>query len=96
MPDLKVDLLNKLKNDVFFEEIELVRLAQDPNMNYKMKISDLGGVLMNIAILNTQLGLVEQYFSEPQEGTPPVVAEPPVVVEPPASVPKDGQSHGEG
>ena len=65
MANLKLDLLNKINNDKYFEELELVRLAQDPNMNYKQKVEEMSFKLSNIAVLNAQLGLVEQYFKEP-------------------------------
>jgi len=65
MANLKLDLLNKLRNDKYYSEIELVRLAQDPNMNYKGKISDMDDKLTELALLNAKMGLVEQYFQEP-------------------------------
>jgi len=65
MANLKLDLLNKLGNDKYYEEIELVRLAQDPDTNYKNKIDDMVLSLKNLAILNAQIGLIEQYFKEP-------------------------------
>ena len=68
MANLKLDLLNKLKNDKYYEELELVRLASEPNMNYKAKINEMSFTLKEIAMLNTQMGLVEQYFQDaPQE-----------------------------
>lgn len=72
MADLKLDLLNKLRNDKYFAEIELVRLAQDPTMNYKGKIDEMEAQLALIALLNTEMGLVEQYFQDqpPAEGQP--------------------------
>ena len=86
MANLKLDLINKINNDKYYDELELVRLAQDPNMIYKDKIDSMNDVLSNIAIYNAQLGLVEQYFDEPQ--TP---------VQTPVSVPvgNNGQSHQE-
>ena len=89
---MKIDLLNKLKNDKYFEETELVRLAGDANMNYKRKIRKMSHVLQNIATLNAQIGLVEQYFQEPpqQEGQVPAPAQP----QPQTNV-HQGQTHGE-
>lgn len=91
MANLKLDLLNKLKNDKYYEELELIRLAQEPNMNYKEKINTMSDRLKNLAIVNSQMGLVEQYFNEPEQpqnnGCAPVNVE-----QPPAS---NGQSHAE-
>ncbi len=92
MANLKVDLLNKLRNDKYYEEVELVRLAQDPNTYYKGKIKDMSCRLENIALLNAQMGLVEQYFQEP---TPQVAPEQVPVQAPPAGKVHQGQTHGE-
>ena len=87
MANLKLDLLNKLKNDKYYEELELVRLAQDPNTNYREKINDMVVRLKNISIINSNLGLAEQYFQEP-------VSQPQVNVQQ-MGQPHQGQSHGE-
>lgn len=86
MANLKLDLQNKLNNDKMFAELELVRLAQDPTMNYKIKIEKMDSELKNLAILNAQLGLVEQYFQEPEN---------PPVQQAPVGQAHQGQSHGE-
>lgn len=86
MANLKLDLLNKLNNEKYFDEMELVRLAGEPNMNYKDKVDQMSRKLFSIAMLNAQLTLVGQYFPE----------QPQVV---PQSAPQgqvhQGQSHGE-
>jgi len=69
MANLKLDLLNKLRNDKYYEELELVRLAQEPNMNYKDKIDLMTLNLERLSILNSQMGLAEQYFQEPTPQT---------------------------
>ena len=94
MANLKLDLLNKLRNDKYYEELELVRLAQDPNTNYKEKIDAMSYKLANISLLNAQMGLAEQYFQEPA----PVAAAPqgaPVQGNAPAGVVHPGQTFGE-
>ena len=94
MANLKLDLLNKLNNDKFYEELELVRLAQEPNMNYKEKIDDMQYRLGAIALLNAQLGLVGQYFQEPvaAPATGAPAGAPPAQ---PAGVVHAGQTFGE-
>ena len=100
MANLKLDLLNKLKNDVYYEEMELVRLAQEPNMHYKQKIDDMSFRLANLATLNAQIGLVEKYFQDAQP-QPQAQAEAPKgqgqqpVEQKPAGKVHQGQSHGE-
>ena len=95
MANLKVDLLNKIKNDKYFEETELVRLAGEANMNYREKIEEMSLVIERIAIINAQIGLVEQYFQEPKptaEGLPQKEQAAPA---PPAPPKHQGQTHGE-
>lgn len=93
MANLKLDLLNKLNNDKYFAELELVRLAQDPAMSYMRKISDMARELEKIAIINAQLGGVEQYFKEP-EAAPQGQAPAPAPAPAPMQV-HQGQTHGE-
>ena len=99
MANLKLDLINKLNNDKFYSELELVRLAQEPNMNYKEKIELMNNQLEELALLNIKAGLVEEYFKEPAQGAPapvtaPVTANVPVTNKPAGKV-HQGQSHGE-
>jgi hypothetical protein len=94
MANLKLDLLNKLRNDKYFGEMELIRLAQEPNMNYGDKISSMSYRLQELAILNAQLGLVEFYFPEqPQVVEQP--AAPAANTQQPVGNVLPGQSHGE-
>jgi hypothetical protein len=96
MANLKIDLLNKLRNDKYYDEIELVRLAQEPNMNYSIKISSMSMILEKLATTNNQLALVEQYFQEPvQPQVQPQVQAQDQPVQQPATNVLPGQSHGE-
>jgi len=103
MANLKLDLINKLNNEKFYAELELVRLAQEPNMSYRTKIDSMNLELETLAITNAKLGLVDQYFQEPavpaptQEGAPKAAPAPvpaPAAQKPAGNVHK-GQSHGE-
>ena len=104
MANLKLDLINNLNNEKYYDEIELIRLAQDPNMNYKEKLNLMSDKLKNLTLINAKLGLVEQYFQEPTAQTPTtgVPATPtnaPAPANAPDNTPKgkvhQGQSHGE-
>lgn len=95
MANLKLDLLNKINNEKYFEEMELVRLAQEPNMHYKQKIEDMYIRLGNIALLNAEIGLVEQYFKEPTQQQPVMPQQGEPVSSPPKGQVHQGQSHGE-
>jgi len=103
MANLKLDLQNRLNNQKFFAELELVRLAQEPAMNYELKIEQMDVQLQQLAVVNAKIGLVDQYFQEPAAGAPgappapqapPAPAKEPVAQAPAAQVHK-GQSHGE-
>ena len=85
MPNLKLDLINRINNDKYLDELELVRLAQDPNMNYRQKIDEMCNALESIAILNAEAGLIEEYFKEPAKANMPA----------PTGQVHQGQSHGE-
>lgn len=90
MADLKIDLMNKLHNDKYYAEIELVRLAQDPAMNYQNKINEMQYQLERIALLNSELLLVEQqYFKVPDQSATQVPGQPMTTYVHP------GQTHGE-
>ena len=95
MANLKLDLLNKINNEKYFDELELVRLAQEPNMNYREKIDLMQQLLENIAIANAELGLVAQYFPDqqpaPQQAPAPQAGAPVA----PAGQVHAGQTHGE-
>lgn len=103
MANLKLDLINELNNKKMYAELELVRLAQEPNMKYSDKIDLMDVELEELALVNAKLGLVEQYFQEPvaPEGQPQAAPAPqqegPVapVAEKPAGKVHQGQSHGE-
>lgn len=93
MANLKADLLNELRNQKYYTEMELIRLAQDPTMNYREKILDISDVLGSIALIDTKLGLVEGYF---QETTPQIPQEEiPNLPQPVTTQVHQGQSHGE-
>ena len=111
MANLKLDLINKYNNEKMFAELELVRLAQEPNMNYKSKIALMDEQLTDLLALDGKIAKVEQYFQEPQAGQAPppqagqapppqadavAPAEAQPVAEKPAGKVHQGQSHGEG
>ena len=109
MANLKADLLNELRNQKYYAEMELLRLAQDPSMNYRAKILKLDKELESIALLNQKIALAEGYFQTPEqapieqpvpmEQTPVPVEQPvpeaPVPAQPVVNKPIQGQSHGE-
>ena len=95
MANLKLDLVNKLNNEKYYDEIELIRLAGNPNMNYKEKMVLMSANLKNIALVNAQLGLVEQYFQEPAPQNEAAPTGEKKVAPAPTGQVHTGQSHGE-
>ena len=75
-----------------YDELELVRLAQEPNMNYGMKVDQMSSILDNIAIENAKLQLIEQYFKEAENRTPSPQGNPNGQ---PVGQTHPGQTHGE-
>lgn len=72
MADLKTDLLQEVGRKKYLAEMELVRLANDGNINYEHKLKDLATLMGEIAVLNAQGELINQYFQEAQpEGGEP-------------------------
>ena len=95
--NLKVDLFNQLGSQKYFAELELGRLAGDPNMNYKEKIDLMQKKLEQIALLNGEIALGNQYFPDPvpaveQAPTQAATENPPVQ---PKVQTLPGQTHGE-
>lgn len=96
MANLKVDLVNKLTNRKYYDELELIRLAQEPNMHYEEKITTMDTLLENIALINVQLDLVNNvYFKEPPVEAPAPAPNAPPVAEKPVGKTQPGQSHAE-
>jgi len=98
MANLKLDLVNKLNDKKFHAELEFIRLAQEPSMNYKKKINNIQKQLKKLVFINAELGLVDQYFQEPEPAQ--AQANAPVSPPPPAPAPAQvnahpGQSHVE-
>lgn len=89
MADLRQDLVNKINNDKYFAEVELVRLASEPNMNYKSKIDDMSELLNEIALANIKIQLIENvYFKQQAMQTTNTMPQQ-------GSVIHNGQTHGE-
>jgi len=104
MANLKQDLLNDLGNEKFYAELELMRLAQDPNMNYREKVTNIKEIFEIISKADLGVQLVGKYF--PEQAAPDVVTEKgpaskePASKEPASKKPEEtkplpGQSHGE-
>ena len=105
MANLKQDLLNNLGNEKYYDELELVRLAQEPNMDYKVKVDKMTTLLKKLAEVDLGTQLVGKYFQEPvaPEGQAPApevtapapTAEAPAPEQPAAPAPHQGQTHAE-
>lgn len=103
MANLKTDLLNELRNQKYYAEMELLRLAQEPSIKYRDKIEAIDEQLGQIALINQKTALAEGYFQtteqqvsnipEQPENENKVVKEPKPMEQPTQPLP--GQSHAE-
>ena len=91
MANLKQDLMNNLGNEKYYDEIELARLAQEPNMSYKEKISKMVDVLKNIQSVDFATQLVGKYFQEPAPQEQGAITNQPQS----SGKPQPGQTHAE-
>lgn len=88
MANLKQDLLNDLGNEKYYAELELARLAQEPNVYYKGKVTDMVNILKGLADIDLAQQLVNKYFPDQEQQAAPVQS-------PAPEQPHPGQSHGE-
>lgn len=98
MANLKQDLLNNLGNKKYYDELELVRLAQEPNMVYKEKIDLMSELLRELALSDLSQQLVGKYFPDAPPAPAPVSEDAQQIVAPEQPVdakPHQGQTHGE-
>ncbi|MFW6219422.1 MAG: hypothetical protein ACOC33_01010 [bacterium] len=86
MANLKQDLLNNLGNDKYYKELELARLAKEPNMNYKDKVDGMTVLLKELAGIDLAQQMIGKYFPEEQKQAPQ---------EQVVGQPQQGQSHSE-
>ena len=99
MANLKQDLLNDLGNEKYYAELELARLAADPNMVYKDKIDAMADLLKGLAEVDLATQLVGKYFQEPEQQEGPVQPQAeqpaPAPEQPQQPAPHQGQTHAE-
>lgn len=95
MANLKQDLMNGLGNEKYYAELELVRLANDANTNYKNKVKVMTTLLTDIATFDLAMGKINVYFNEPEKPVPAPVPAPVPEPVPATEQPLPGQSHAE-
>lgn len=61
---IKKDLLEKITTDKYYLEAELLRMVKSENIEYKEKINKISDVLSEIALSNTKIQLIKQYFQK--------------------------------
>lgn len=64
---IKKDLLEAITNDKYYQEAELLRLVEKEDISYREKINEISWLLADIALTNTKLQLVHQYFKKKEE-----------------------------
>jgi hypothetical protein len=61
---IKKDLLGSITDDKYYQEAELLRLVENESIPYREKINKISSLLEKIALTNTKLQLVQQYFKK--------------------------------
>lgn len=59
---IKIDLLNKLNNDLYLAELEFERLSKAENINYSIQLSKIETILEDIIMIKTKISAVNNYF----------------------------------
>lgn len=95
MANLKQDIQNNLGNDKYYAELELARLAQDPNMVYREKVEMMSDLLKELAALDLGIQLIGKYFQDEQQQNQQVTQEQPTPQQPQQPQAHPGQTHGE-
>ena len=65
---LKEDLLEYLKTQKYYQELELVRLVNNDILyRYEVRIEKISDILGKISALNRTIDLLDVYFMDPEE-----------------------------
>ena len=70
MANLKIDLFNKFSNDKYYAELELQRLASVDYLTYEEKVNKMAEQFNKISLINSNIELLEVYFTQPLEVLP--------------------------
>lgn len=68
MNKMKIDLIDSLTRDRYYEEIELTRLLNDEGLfSQKFKIEEIKKCLREIVMIDSSISLINQIYSNPIE-----------------------------
>jgi len=68
MNKMKIDLIDSLTRDRYYEEIELTRLLNDEGLfSHKFKIEEIKKCLREIVMIDSSISLLNQIYSNPIE-----------------------------
>lgn len=68
MNKMKIDLIDSLTRDRYYEEIELTRLLNDEGLfSHKLKIEEIKKCLREIVMIDSSISLINQIYSNPIE-----------------------------
>ena len=59
---IKNDLVEKVSRDKYYHEQNLLRLVKNDSMEYNELIESIDCLLENIALANTKIELIKEYF----------------------------------
>jgi len=65
---MKIDLIDSLTRDRYYEEIELTRLLNDEGLfSHKFKIEEIKKCLRELVMIDSSISLINQIYSNPIE-----------------------------
>jgi hypothetical protein len=68
MNKMKIDLIDSLTRDRYYEEIELTRLLNDEGLfSHKFKIEEIKKCLRELVMIDSSISLINQIYSNPIE-----------------------------
>lgn len=63
---MKFDLIESLRNDKYYAEMELTRLLNQDNYSYKDRIELIKETLKDVVLIDSSISLIEQIFTKPK------------------------------
>jgi hypothetical protein len=64
MDNLKYDLLSMLSTEKYLAEVELNEYVNSQTLSYRAKLENISHILGEIILINSKIGMIDQYFSE--------------------------------
>lgn len=60
LKNIKYDLIEDIRRDKYYDEIELIRLISDSSISYKNKISNIKKIIKEITLNDAMISSIEE------------------------------------